>query len=56
MFTYDGEEVLNDHIVFRTLNDPHRNIELLFRLFIAAGYVEKDQSEFKGKKTFCQTL
>ncbi|NCC73591.1 MAG: DUF1338 domain-containing protein [Sphingobacteriia bacterium] len=54
LFTNVGEEVLNDHIAFRTFNDPRINIEVLSRPFITAGYVEKGQYEFKEKKLFAR--
>ncbi len=48
LFTNLGEEVVNDHIAFRTFNDPRVNIDVLAKPFIDAGY------EFRGEYTFEQ--
>ncbi len=45
-----GETVLNDHIAFRTFNDPRMNIKVLEKPFIDAGYVEKGTYAFETKK------
>lgn len=47
-----GETVINDHIAFRTFNDPRVNIEVLAKPFKNLGYVEKGSYEFKEKKLF----
>jgi hypothetical protein len=54
LFTQSGEEVQNDHIAFRTFNDPRINIEVLSKPFIAAGYEEKGQYVFEAKKLFAK--
>ncbi len=54
LFTNEGEEVVNDHIAFRTLNYPEINIDVLSRQFIKNGYVPKGQYEFKDKHLFAQ--
>lgn len=46
----EGEEVLNDHIAFRTFNDPRVNIEVMAQLFIEAGYEYKGSYNFEEKK------
>ncbi len=48
LFTALGEDVVNDHIAFRTFNDPRVNIDVLAKPFIEAGY------EFRGEYTFEQ--
>ncbi|MEH0156320.1 DUF1338 domain-containing protein [Limibacter armeniacum] len=42
--------VKNDHIAFRTFNDPRVNIEAMSKVFTACGYEEKGQYEFTAKK------
>lgn len=42
------EEVVNDHIAFRTFNHPSINIDVLAKPFVEAGY------EFRGEYTFEQ--
>ena len=50
LFKERGEEVVNDHIAFRTFGLPKINIEALAKFFKAYGYEEKGQYEFKAKK------
>lgn len=45
-----GETVHNDHIAFRTFNDPKVNISILSKALLSAGYVEKGQYHFEQKK------
>lgn len=46
-----GETIVNDHIAFRTFNDPHVNIDVLARPFLEEGYVESDaRYHFTDKK------
>lgn len=54
LFTAGGEQVLNDHIAFRTFNDPRVNIEVLAKPFIKAGYEEKGEYIFEAKKLFAK--
>lgn len=49
LFKAEGEEVVNDHIAFRTFNDRRVNIEVLAKPFLRAGYIYKDSYEFKDK-------
>jgi hypothetical protein len=49
LFVREGETVVNDHIAFRTFNDPRINIEVLAKPFIAAGYQYKDSYRFEDK-------
>lgn len=50
LFESKGEHVINDHVAFRTYNDPRVNIEKLARIFLDAGYVEKGSYNFEAKK------
>lgn len=54
LFVQAGEVVYNDHIAFRTFNDPRINIEVLAKPFIKAGYEEKGQYVFEAKKLFAK--
>ncbi len=49
LFISEGEQVVNDHIAFRTFEDPRINIDVLSRLFISAGYEEKQSYRFDSK-------
>ncbi len=50
LFRDEGEEIENDHIAFRTFNDPRINIEVLSRPFLKEGYVEMESYAFPVKK------
>ena len=45
-----GETVINDHVAFRTYNDPRIGLEVLAKAFKKYGYVEKDTYHFEEKK------
>jgi len=49
-FSQLGEKVLNDHIAFRTFNDPRMDISVIEKPFLEVGYVEKGQYIFEEKK------
>ncbi len=49
-----GEEVVNDHIAFRTFNDPRVNIDVLAQQFVDAGYEFKGDYHFKQKKLYAK--
>lgn len=49
LFTKAGETVINDHIAFRTCNDPRVTINKLSPVFIEAGYREKKSYAFPIK-------
>lgn len=51
-FESRGETIINDHIAFRTFNDPRVNIEVIAAPFKKLGYVSKGDYEFKEKKLF----
>jgi hypothetical protein len=50
LFVNTGERVVNDHIAFRTFDDPRVNIDVLARPFIEAGYVPAGEYQFEVKK------
>ena len=54
LFIKEGERVVNDHIAFRTFNDPRIGIDVLAKPFLADGYVEKGQYNFEEKKLFAR--
>ena len=54
LFVREGEIVVNDHIAFRTFNDPRINIDVLSKPFFAAGYVYKDSYKFEDKHLFAR--
>jgi hypothetical protein len=54
LFILEGERVVNDHIAFRTFDDPRINIEVLATPFRANGYVEKGTYHFEDKKLFAK--
>ena len=49
-----GEAVENDHIAFRTFDDPRINVDVLAKSFIAAGYEEKGDYQFEAKKLYAK--
>jgi hypothetical protein len=46
----EGETVVNDHIAFRTFDDPRISIDVLAKPFIDAGYEYKGDYVFEEKK------
>ncbi len=54
LFTNSGEKVLNDHIAFRTYDDPRINIDVLSRIFIEHGYSAKGKYTFEDKHLFAR--
>lgn len=50
IFSANGNEVLNDHIAFRTVNDPRVNVQKLANYFEQIGYVQKGTYVFPEKK------
>jgi len=50
LFENTGEEIINDHIAFRTLNFPEINIDKIAQPFIETGYKENGNYRFKEKK------
>jgi hypothetical protein len=54
LFTNEGEEVVNDHIAFRTIDLPEVNIDVIARPFTSAGYVERGKYLFNEKHLFAR--
>lgn len=50
LFLNEGERVVNDHVAFRTFDDPRVNIDVLARPFLEAGYVPAGEYHFEIKK------
>jgi len=44
------EDIVNDHIAFRTLGVPHLGINSFEKIFLAYGYTKQDYFNFEGKK------
>lgn len=54
LFQQKGENVINDHVAFRTFDSSKCNIEQLSKFFIQAGYEEAGQYNFEVKKLFAK--
>jgi hypothetical protein len=54
LFKAEGEEVVNDHIAFRTFNDSRVNIDVFSKPFLDAGYEYKGEYEFKQKHLYAR--
>ncbi|MBM3435893.1 MAG: DUF1338 domain-containing protein [Bacteroidetes bacterium] len=54
LFISKGEEVLNDHIAFRTFADPRVNIDIFSKPFTEAGYVYKNDYHFQDKHLYAK--
>jgi hypothetical protein len=54
LFISEGERVVNDHIAFRTYDDPRIGIDTLAKPFLANGYVERGSYNFEEKKLFAR--
>jgi len=54
LFSEEGENVVNDHIAFRTLDFPGINISVVARQFVANGYEPKGEYEFRDKHLFAR--
>lgn len=54
LFVSHGEDVVNDHIAFRTFDDKRVDLDVLARVFKENGYVEKGQYQFEQKKLFAK--
>lgn len=54
MFQDNEGKILNDHVAFRTFDDPRVDIEVLAEPFLAQGYVEGGQYDFPVKKLFAK--
>ena len=49
LFNDRGEKVVNDHIAFRTFNDPRMSIAQLAMPFLERGYIPKGSYKFESK-------
>lgn len=49
-----GEQIVNDHIAFRTFGDPRIGIDVLARPFVKGGYAPVDEYQFTEKKLFAR--
>jgi hypothetical protein len=49
-----GNKIFNDHVAFRTFDDPRVNIDVLAKPFLAAGYVESGDYTFEAKKLYAK--
>ncbi len=54
LFIKYGETVSNDHIAFRTYDDPRINIDVLSKAFLAAGYQYKGDYHFEAKHLYAK--
>jgi len=54
LFKSEGEEVVNDHIAFRTLDYPGMNIDVVATPFIQAGYEAKGEYYFTEKHLYAK--
>jgi len=54
LFERMNEDVENDHIAIRTFQHPRVSIEVLSKLFIKAGYVERGEYNFEEKKLYAK--
>jgi hypothetical protein len=54
LFMAEGERVVNDHIAFRTFDDPRVSIDVLAKPFLTNGYIEKGTYHFEEKKLFAR--
>ena len=44
-----GETIVNDHVAFRTFDDPRVDLDVLARAFLDAGYAARGDYEFPNK-------
>lgn len=44
-----GEAIVNDHVAFRTFDDPRVNLDVLARPFLKGGYVPRGEYAFPSK-------
>lgn len=54
LFHLKGENVINDHIAFRTFDDPRVNIDVLSAVFTRNGYRESGEYEFPVKNLYAK--
>mgnify|MGYP000591116064 CR=1 FL=1 len=54
LFTQEGNKINNDHVAFRTFDDPRIDISVLSVPFIEAGYEEIGDYHFPAKKLYAK--
>jgi len=54
VFADSGEDVINDHVAFRTFNHPDLGLKALAKVFVKNGYQQKGEYHFKVKKLYAQ--
>lgn len=54
LFTNEGEEVLNDHIAFRTFRHPKTGVDVVSKAFLDAGYEYIQDYHFEAKKLYAK--
>ena len=54
LFINEGEEVVNDHIAFRTLDFQEMDIDIVARPFTSSGYLAKGEYLFRDKHLFAR--
>ena len=54
ILTDQNNDIVNDHIAFRTFNLPGVNIDKMAGVFVANGYVAKGEYHFEEKKLFAR--
>jgi hypothetical protein len=54
LFRAEGETVLNDHIAFRTFNNPAIGVDQLAKIFLKNGYEFKGDYHFREKKLYAK--
>ena len=54
LLTAEGEKIQNDHIAFRTFDDPRINVDVLAKPFLDAGYEYAGDYVFEEKKLFAK--
>ena len=50
LITSKGNEIINDHVAFRTFDDPRVSVDVLANVFIKAGYEQAGEYVFPAKK------
>jgi hypothetical protein len=54
LFIREGEDIVNDHIAFRTLDYPGIGIDVIARPFLQNGYESRGEYEFADKHLFAK--
>lgn len=54
LLSAEGENIINDHVAFRTFDHPQINIDVLSKEFTDCGYVFIGDYEFKEKKLYAK--